>query len=225
MLSWTQRRKFVVFFVIFFIAIFIAIFFALKFYKLPTPIPLETREFNILWSRFFKVRDGFVDAVALLENPNYFNAEKIIYSFKIYDKNNILITIKEGETFARPLERFAIFEPNIFLSEREPTKVILDIKNFVFLQSSTDSRPKIDVLSTEKFLEDFFPRVLVKVKNREEKFLENIEATIILFDENQNAIAVSQTHVPFLGLDEERILSFTWPKVVNGVSFVEVFFR
>ena len=179
----------------------------------------------MLWTRFFEIRDGFVDAAALVENPNNFNVEKLKYSFKIYDKNNILIAIKEGEAFAAPFEKFIIFEPNIAISERVAGRVLVDLKDVVFGRNSANFLPKIDVLGTEKFLEDIFPRIIVNIKNRDSQSFRNVQATIVVFDENQNAIAVSRTEIPFLGIGDEMSLVFTWPKSLNGVSYTEVFFK
>lgn len=225
MFSWAQKRKIAVFSVFFVLVIFVAVIFILRFVR-PSPVtPPETRDLSVLWTRFFEVRDGFVDVASLLRNPNNFKAQKIMYSFKIYDKNNILIAIKEGETFAGPLERFVIFEPNISVGERVSGKALLDIMGVIFSEDQMDLRPKIDVLGTERFLEDIFSRVVVNIKNREEKSLNNVQSTIVLFDEKQNAIAVSSTEIPFLGIDGEYSLTFTWPRALNGVSSIEVFFR
>ena len=137
----------------------------------------------------------------------------------------MLIAIKEGETFAGPLERFVIFEPNIFMGERAPGRITLDIRDIVFLDDKSGSVPKIDVLGTEKFIEDTFSGVLVKIKNRENKSLENIQSTIVVLGQDQNAIAVSSANIPFLGIDEERSVNFTWPKALNGIFSTEVFFK
>ena len=224
MLSWAQKRKFVVWAVLFGLTIIAGTFFILRSGGVSI-VPTEPKKLTILWTRFFELREGFLDIAALARNPNNFNVQKIFYSFKIYDKNNILIAIKEGETFAGPLERFVIFEPNIFMGERAPGRITLDIRDIVFLDDKSGSVPKIDVLGTEKFIEDTFSGVLVKIKNRENKSLENIQSTIVVLGQDQNAIAVSSANIPFLGIDEERSVNFTWPKALNGIFSTEVFFK
>lgn len=225
MFTWAQRRKSVVFSLFFLVFIIGAFFFAFKFYNPPPPTPLETRDLDVLWSRFFQFRDGFADIASFVNNPNNFEVQKIVYSFKIYDKNNILIAIKEGETFADPLERFVIFEPNVPTNERVPARIIFDIKEVVFSEKREDSNPKVDVLGTEEFFEDIFSRISVKIKNREGKSLENLRATIVVFGADKNALAVSQTVISFLAIDEERFINFTWPKAFGGAFSTELFFR
>lgn len=225
MLSWAQRRKFSVFLMLFIIAVLVFIFFAFKFYNQQSPLPIEARDINVLWSRLFQFREGFADVAVLLNNPNNISVQKIVYSFKIYDKNNILIAIKEGETFANPLERFVIFEPNIGISERSPQRVVFDLKEVVFSEKKEGSNPKVDILGTEEFFEEVFPRISVKIKNRENKSLENINATIVVFGKDQNVIAVSKTFMPFLAIGEEHLINFTWPKAFGEVFSTELFFR
>jgi len=224
MLSWVQRRKFVVLAILFVFVLGVAIFLVLP-QRVPNEFRLPIEKPSTLWTRLFELRDGFLDVAALVNNPNNLNAQKIFYSFKIYDKNNILIAIKEGETFAGPLEQFVIFEPNIFIGERTPGKVVLDLKDTIFSDDQIVAIPKIDILGTEKFIEDTFSRVSVKIKNRENKSLENIQSTIVVFGEDQNAIAVSSANIPFLGIDEERSINFTWPKALSGIFSTEVFFK
>ena len=225
MFSWAQRRKLVVFSIFFIFIFVIGTFFVFKLLKPAEPAFPEGKDLSLLWVRFFEIRDGFIDAAAFVENPNNFEVEKLKYSFKIYDKNNILIAIKEGEVSAAPFEKFVIFEPNIAISERVPGRVLVDLKDVVFGRNSVNLLPKIDVLGTEKFLEDVFPRIIVNIKNRDNRSFRNVQSIIVIFDENQNAIAVSRTEIPFLGIGDERSLVFTWLKSLDGVSYTEVFFK
>ena len=225
MLGWAQRKKLAVLSILFIFVIIVGIFFLFKILEQAAPTPPQGRSLPVLWARFFETREGFVDVAALVENPNNFGVEKLNYSFKVYDKNNILIAIKEGETFAGPLEKFVIFEPSISISEREPSRVLIDIQDVIFSPDFAYSRPKIDVLGTEKLLDDVFPRIVVNIKNRGDKSLENTQSTVVVYGEDQNAIAVSRTIISFLGIDEEKSLVFTWLKSINGASSVEVFFR
>ena len=68
MLTWTQRRQFTVFAVALIAAILVlaglfVYFFSGQADKVEV---LEGADFSILWARFFKLRDGFVDLSALV---------------------------------------------------------------------------------------------------------------------------------------------------------------
>lgn len=228
MFTWAQRRKLTVslIFTILVVGVFAYIFYFYVERKTGRDdILFDGKNLSILWSRFFQLRDGFVDVASLVDNPNNLSAQKIIYSFKIYDKNNILIAIKKGETFASPLERFVIFEPNIGINERIPARVVFDIKEVIFSETQGGSNPKVDILGTDEFFEDVFPRISVKIKNREKKSLENVRATIVVFGKDKNASAVSETVIPFLAIDEERIINFTWLKAFGDVFATKLYFR
>jgi len=76
---------------------------------------------SILWSRAFEVVPGRYNAVAYLENHNEDVAiEKINYSFRFADKDNIYIGKRDGTTFVPPKGKFAVFEPAINLGNSVP---------------------------------------------------------------------------------------------------------
>ena len=80
------------------------------------PCPLNLKEPLVLWQRFFPVDGANVyDAAAMIENLNYdWGSGEIRYSFKFYDKDNILIIEREGKSFLNPKERAIIFESVIY---------------------------------------------------------------------------------------------------------------
>ena len=186
---------------------------------------LKGGDFSILWARFFKLRDGFVDLAALVENPNDFSAGKFRYSFKIYDENNILISIKEGESYAGPKEKFVLFEPNVPVFQRIPARVIVDIENTLWQKDLKKETPIVDVLGAEKFLEDIFPRLVLTVKNRGQKTYGNVEASVVLWRSEDEVAGVSRTIISSLGIEEEKMVTYTWPEAISGVLRVEAFFR
>ena len=76
------------------------------------PCSEKIHDLTILWSRVFSVREGSYDAAALVENQNQFLAsKKLVYAFKLYDKDNILVAIRENFTFVNAGEKLIIFEP------------------------------------------------------------------------------------------------------------------
>lgn len=227
MFTWAQKRQFTV--LIIFLVAAILIFGWLFFYFFgeneETGDVLNARDFSILWARFFKLRDGFIDLAALVENPNDFSAGKFKYSFKVYDQNNILISIKEGESYAGPKEKFVLFEPKVAVFQRTPFRVILDIEDMVWEKNFKKESPLIDILGTEKFLEDVSPHLSLKIKNRGQKTYENIETAVVLWKNENEAVGVSRTIISNLNIEEERLINFTWPEPINGILRVEAFFR
>src|SRR3989344_2585469 len=58
--------------------------------------PFEISDVIVHWARAFPAREGFYDAVASIENPN-FNAgvKDFTYTFKLYDVKNIIVGTRE----------------------------------------------------------------------------------------------------------------------------------
>ena len=65
----------------------------------------------VLWSKIFKISGDIYSAVAYIQNPNINSKnEKAAYQFRVYDINNKLITVKEGQTSIPKNKKFAVFE-------------------------------------------------------------------------------------------------------------------
>ena len=82
----------------------------------------------ILWTRFFSLKDGFVDAAAMIENQNEFLEAKILsYTITIYDNKNVIIAKSDNITYLEPGAKLLIFEPGIEIKNRTPQRAILEI--------------------------------------------------------------------------------------------------
>ncbi len=92
-----------------------------------TPCLGEIKELSVSWVGFFKNREGFYDVAALVENSNlYAGISDIKYTFKLYDANNILITLREGSTFINPSEKQIIFESSLSAGPRIPRNAYIE---------------------------------------------------------------------------------------------------
>jgi len=93
----------------------------------PQACESELFKLSVLWARSFEVVPGTYDAVAYVENVNPSAGIKdIFYSFKFYDKENILITERNGHTFISPNEKFAVFENAIDVGQRIPKRTFFE---------------------------------------------------------------------------------------------------
>ena len=60
-------------------------------------------ELKILWSRVFEVTHGVYTAAAMVENANLDAGVAVLpYSFRLVDENNLLVTFRQGKTYANP---------------------------------------------------------------------------------------------------------------------------
>ena len=188
------------------------------------PCANKIAEPTILWSRFFVLKDGFVDGAALIENPNEFlEAKEITYGFKVYDDKNVLIAVRENTTFMDPGARVLLLEPEISIQNRTPARAVLEIRKAVWGQKDP-SALQIKIMQADPFLDDPFPRLSARVKNEAPEPYRNIEIGAVIWVNNQ-AVGVSRTIVDILNINEERDVVFTWPKPIAGVTRGELFFR
>lgn len=168
----------------------------------------------VLWSRTVKVDNGVYDAVAFIENPNTKEGvSSLAYKFKLYDDENILVIERAGKTFINPNERFYIFESNIRTGERIPKRAFFEFQPSLNWEQTDNTKPIISV-NSEKFIEEE-SRLKVNIKNNLFFELEDIVITAILFDDEGNAFAVSETVIDSLLGDQTKEVFFTWPKLLG----------
>jgi len=188
------------------------------------PCASKIKDPNILWTRFFSLKDGYVDVAAMIENPNQFLAAKeLTYAFKIYDSRNVLIATRENKTFLESGERLVLLEPEISIQNRSPQRAVVELRGAMW-EKAEQNVIRIKVLKADPLLETEFPRVESRIKNESIQAYQNIEVGVVLWAGDQ-AVGASRTLVDHLEINQERDLIFTWPKAISGVQRVEMFFR
>lgn len=231
--SWASARKtaYTISAVMFFIVIGVGIYF-LHYYKAPTCTDGKQNQNEegvdcggscavtcaasvadpiILWSRTFPVTHGLYNAVAYIENPNSnLGVKMVTYRFKLYDEQNILVAERVGKAFIAPNERFAIFEPRINTGERIPKRTFFEFIKFSDWTKLNKEMPKI-LVRGEKFSNiNVSPRVDATLQNGTIIDIAGINVVAIVYDKNDNAMAVSSTQVDKLKADSSYDVAFTW---------------
>lgn len=189
----------------------------------------EIKEPIVFWSKVFKIREGRYDAVSLVQNPNIFLfVPSVKYQFKFYDKNNILIAVREGKTFLNSGETFPIFETNINVGSRLPERVFIEIEKNIQWERLDKEREKPQlVVSRKEFLNiEPFPRLFVTIANKSIFNVDNVSAAAILYDKDKNAKGVSVTKIDFIPAGESYGAVFTWPSPFSEPpALSEIFLR
>lgn len=190
------------------------------------PCSEKIHDLTILWTRFFPLRGGVVDAAALVQNGNQFlKTKKLVYAVKLYDENGILIAIRENSTFVHPGEKFLIFEPNLEVQNREPKSALVEFRS-VSWESGEDAPLKIDVTRKNILLEDTFsPRLEVSLKNQANQTYDNIEAAALILGQGGAVLGVSRTIVDSIGISADKSIVFTWPEVIPGAEKADILLR
>lgn len=177
------------------------------------PIPCVAKPVGLVvyWTKPFKIAEGKYDVSAFLENknPDYL-AENIEYNFKIFDSKGVLLANRRGSTFVNPQEKFLIFEPNIDVGKKEPARAFLDISEKVDWKFSDKEKAVVSILD-KSFINEPFPKFTVKIQNKSSAEIQNLYASGILFDKDNNAFAASIAKVESMTNDEITEINFTWP--------------
>jgi hypothetical protein len=185
--------------------------------------PLQVSDVVVLWSRAFQVQGDRYNIAAYIENQNP-NAEikDIGYEFRLYDQNNKFIGLRDGRTSIPPNGRMAIFEPGINVGNKIPR-----ITSFKFTEAplwiKTDpaitDRVELTIGNKNLTQTDSAPRLTATVSNTTIYNVPNVEFYGIVYDDADNAIAVSKTFLPSVEKNGTADIFFTWSVPFTGTVF------
>jgi Mg-chelatase subunit ChlD len=173
----------------------------------------EVADLIVEWQRIFQSRPGEYYLAAFVENPNIdFTASHFDYIFEVYDRDNNLILTKKGISYSNPRGRFIIFEPKITFDGGAPEKVFLEIENIKWERSLNYMQPQISVRN-EKLAISQTPKLTAILINEDSKDFEGLEISAVVFNEEDNVIAVSRTIINSLPRDKPEGIFFVWPAI------------
>lgn len=179
----------------------------------------EIKEPIVLWSQALKVGEGVYDAAAVAVNQNLFlSAPSAKYQFKLYDKNNVLIATKEGETLITSGRKFAIFESGIDTGRRAPHRTFLELEKNIKWQRHKGEATGLIVVKKE-YIDFPYPTLSVVVSNESINVAENIHAVAVIYDKDGNARAASAAKIESIKADSSQEIFFTWPTPLGDQAF------
>jgi len=180
---------------------------------------------TILWVRWANVlRSGTYDILAYAENPNIgVGAANVPYTFKIYDKSNILLYTGSGNASIPANNNFAIFESNININDKVPARIDFQFTGGFNWQKVPNLEQSITVVSKTILNEGTSPKVLATLKNSSLSQINNIQSVAILYDQDSNAIAFSKTVTDVVAAGATADIAFTWPQpFANQVQKIDI---
>jgi len=190
------------------------------------PCISNPKEIVVLWNRVFEMEEGVYEAGALVENPNLFYGMPVLkYTFKLFDANNILVSVKEGHTFLNPREKFIILTPPVNTGQRRPVRVSVELEPVVEWEYIKETEISL-VVSEKRFFNLPFPTLEAQLFNESLFPVEDVYTAAVLYDENSNAIAVSSGLVDYIEPETRKKITFTWRVPFPEVPFSsEIFTR
>ncbi|OGZ13114.1 MAG: hypothetical protein A2942_01515 [Candidatus Lloydbacteria bacterium RIFCSPLOWO2_01_FULL_50_20] len=182
----------------------------------------SAKDIRVVWVKVFPIRAGAYDVVAYIENPNYgIGAPRIPYTAKLFDAEGNVIAEKNGETFANPSERFAIFAGNLLTGEKIPASGSMEISRD-FSWVTTAAQKKVFPVSDKVLVgTDKIPKLSALLMSEEPEIIRNVEVTVVIYDSKGIPIAVSATMVEKLDAKGKENLFFTWPSPLSYAAETE----
>ena len=181
----------------------------------------------VLWSKIFNISGDVYSAVAYVENPNLSSKNsKATYKFRIFDANNTLITVKEGETSIPKGKKFAIFETGIVLKGLKPKSVDFEFASFSPWVKDIEKEPILSLKYSSIMSASTTPTITGSISNLSLQSIGEIELVALLLDSNENVIAASRTFIDNLLKNTSQDFFFTWQKPFDrNPSVITVIYR
>ena len=238
-MSWASKRRLIyISGIILFFLLTVVLPLVIHFYKAPTCFdgkmndselgvdcggpctllcPSQYAPLSVIWSRFSKVSDGDYNVLAYIENPNInASADNLDYSFKLYDKEGVLLRERFGKTFAPANKIMAILEPDLQTGNQVPTRVEFSFISQAVWTKQASMGTGISVSQSVISREDSAPRLSAVLTNNTINQIKGIEAIGIVYNEAGNTIAFSRTVVDSIAGKETKDVNFNWPKPFEG---------
>lgn len=172
----------------------------------------------VSWRRFFTVSPGMYSAVAYVQNPNVNSMPKdpVVYRFKLYDKNNVLLAERVGEAVIYPNRNTPIFESGFAVGNLVPSRVAFELSPVTEWIKVEGIYPNITATDPLLTRVETSPKLEGYLVNKEFSEFRRIPVIAIVYDIEGNAMAASRTVVDYLGKNEKAPFYFTWPNPFPG---------
>lgn len=184
--------------------------------------PYERKDVVVVFARAQKVADGLYNAVALIENKNTDAfAPSVTYKFKLYDEHNIPVAIRNGQTYINPNTRQAIFEGGINVGKHEVGRVVVEfVKPVTWLYTDLGSYVMPITVSEPnyRFLNNK-PMLNYNLENTGYEKIPAGNSTIIVYDNENNAVAFSNTIMDEMSSFGKQIIVYSWPNTFGAGPF------
>jgi hypothetical protein len=169
----------------------------------------------ILSQSFIPTLENNFDLVAKIKNSNNkWAVESFTYIFNLYDNANQLINSQQGKSYILPQETKYIIEQKVS-SQKSISKIELKLSNISWTKLTQTSDLGLRVKNTEyQILEDGSNLLAGTVENKSSYDLDTIEVIGVLFNENNDIIAVGKTSMNTVLRNENRGFEIFWPYLI-----------
>src|SRR3989344_6195286 len=165
-----------------------------------------------LWARSFRVRDGFYNAAAYIQNPNKeAGVRKAHYRFGLYDAQNILVAERTGMTFIMPGATTPIVESRIDTGNRIVARTKFEFTDAFVWEPMTNVALSLAVNNKSIADQGGSLRLTAIASNLSVADVINPSFAAVIFDPAGNAFAVSATMLDRIAAGADVPIDFSWP--------------
>jgi len=187
----------------------------------------EINNLVVWWERPFKVANGVYNTIAYVENQNlYSGIQKLNYEFRLYDKDNVLVSQPiQGETFIEANKRSAVFESGITTGDNEAYTAFFHINSLQnWTRVNQDYSYNLFTIGEPVLTnQDTAPKLSAVVRNESFINFTDVPVVAILYNNEDNAIASSQTFIDILNQGTESQVFYSWPEPFgDNISRIEI---
>lgn len=183
----------------------------------------------VMWQRSFQVVPGVYNVVAYIQNPNVLSrVDNVGYVFRLYDKDNVVISEKTGRTFLPANQTFAVFDSGIRTGTRIPVRTSFEFTESPRWLQNAPQYKDLSVVAENITLtnDSMSPRIDTSIHNISLDTIKALGVVVIVYDANDNAIGASRTIVQNLLAQSSTPVTLTWPaQFSSGVVRKEVILR
>jgi Mg-chelatase subunit ChlD len=177
--------------------------------------PLDAKALSVEWVRLFKIRDGVYSAVARVANPAPNSiAIDVPYTFSLKDRSGNVVATRSGTVFIPSRDTFVVFEGTI-TTEGQPESVTFVFDKQPDWQRSDYIQPEIIVADKQLTDLETTPRLVATIQNPNIIDIDDITLNALIYDDQGNAVQVSQTFIKKIEAGATAKATFTWPLPIS----------
>lgn len=167
----------------------------------------------VLWSKIFHISGDVYTVVSYIQNPNINSKNsKATYRFSVYDKDNKLISTKDGETSIPKNKKFAVFETGLIIKNVVPKSADFEFLSFGPWEKDATKEQGISVEYGSLTSTTTVPKINGTVSNTSLQDISALELDVFVLDGKENVVAASRSFVNNLVKGSSQNFVFTWPK-------------
>lgn len=174
----------------------------------------DTAPLVVDWVRLFKIREGEYAVLARVDNPNLSSiVYDAPYTFELKNEQGVVVASRTGTTFVPARKTFVVYQGTI-RTDALPTSATFRFEGAPSWYLSEYTEPQLMVIDKKLTNEETLPRLDAVIRNENIVDVDNATLSAVIYDDEGNALQVSQTYIPRIQSKDSASVAFTWPNPI-----------